>query len=48
MSTNTLFARAGPSEPILEHEVRIRAYELYEQRGARDGCAGHWLPAGSV
>jgi len=39
MVTNTLFATAGPIEPILEHEVRIRAYELYEQHGARNGHA---------
>jgi hypothetical protein len=37
MATNAIFATAGPIEPILEHEIRIRAYELYEQHGARNG-----------
>jgi hypothetical protein len=46
MATHTLFATAGPIEPILEHEIRIRAYEIYEGRGARDGHAlDDWLEA---
>jgi hypothetical protein len=46
MATTTLFATAGPLEPMLEHEIRIRAYELYEGRGARDGHAlDDWLDA---
>jgi len=46
MATNTLFATAGPMEPMLEHEIRIRAYELFERRGARDGHAlDDWLEA---
>jgi hypothetical protein len=46
MATNTLFATAGPIEPMLEHEIRIRAYELYEQHGAKDGHAlDDWLEA---
>ena len=46
MATNTLFATAGPIEPMLEHEIRIRAYELYERRGAREGHAlDDWLEA---
>jgi Protein of unknown function (DUF2934) len=46
MATNTLFATAGPIEVILEHEIRIRAYELYTERGARDGRAlDDWLQA---
>ena len=28
-----------PIEPMLEHEIRIRAYDLYELRGSRDGHA---------
>jgi len=46
MATNTLFATAGPIEAMLEHEIRIRAYELYKRRGARDGRAlDDWLQA---
>jgi hypothetical protein len=46
MATNAIFATAGPIEPILEHEIRIRAYELYEQHGARNGHAlDDWLQA---
>ena len=46
MATNTLFATAGPIEVILEHEIRIRAYDLYTERGARDGRAlDDWLQA---
>jgi hypothetical protein len=46
MATTTLFATAGPIEPMLEHEIRIRAYELYERRGAREGHAlDDWLEA---
>jgi len=46
MAANELFATAGPIEPMLEHEIRIRAYELYERRGAREGHAlDDWLEA---
>jgi Protein of unknown function (DUF2934) len=38
--------KAKPPEPIVEHEIRIRAYCLYEQRGKRDGGAlNDWLKA---
>jgi Protein of unknown function (DUF2934) len=38
--------KTKPPEPILEHEIRIRAYCLYEQRGKRDGRAlDDWLKA---
>jgi hypothetical protein len=31
---------------ILEHEIRIRAFELYKRRGSRDGRAlDDWLQA---
>jgi len=34
------------SEPILEHAIRIRAYELYDQRGRVEGHAlDDWLQA---
>jgi len=46
MATNTMFATAGPIEVILEHEIRMRAYELYKRRGSRDGRAlDDWLQA---
>ena len=33
-------------EPCLEHEIRLRAYELYLQRGRREGHAlDDWLQA---
>lgn len=39
-------ARTKPAEPILEHEVQIRAYELYEKRGKGQGYAlEDWLRA---
>jgi hypothetical protein len=38
--------KTRPPEPILEHEIRIRAYDLYEQRGKLDGHAlEDWLQA---
>jgi hypothetical protein len=39
-------AKTRPAEPMLEHEIRIRAYDLYEQRGKLDGHAlEDWLQA---
>jgi hypothetical protein len=39
-------AKNEPLEPLLEKEVRVRAYELYEQRGKRCGFAlQDWLEA---
>ena len=39
-------ANKQPMEPLLEKEVQVRAYELYEQRGKRQGFAVHdWLEA---
>ena len=32
-------ARTKPLETIVEHEIQIRAYELYEQRGRGTGFA---------
>ena len=33
-------------EPMLEHEIRLRAYDLYVQRGRQDGHAlDDWLRA---
>ena len=39
-------ANKQPMEPLLEKEVRMRAYELYEQRGKGQGFAlEDWLEA---
>ena len=39
-------ARNKPLEPLLEKEVQMRAYELYEQRGKGEGFAlQDWLQA---
>jgi hypothetical protein len=39
-------ARTKPQEPVLEHEIQIRAFELYEQRGGGQGYAlEDWLKA---
>ncbi len=44
--TTTDFAREKPLESILEKQIQVRAYELYEQRGRRDGRAlEDWLSA---
>ena len=37
---------AKPPEPLVEHEIRLRAYDLYDQRGRADGHAlEDWLQA---
>jgi hypothetical protein len=39
-------AQNKPLEPLLEKEVQVRAYELYEQRGKGQGFAlQDWLEA---
>ena len=39
-------AQNKPLEPLLEKQVQMRAYELYEQRGKGEGFAVHdWLQA---
>jgi hypothetical protein len=48
MKTITLptLSKATPPEPILEHAIRLRAYELYAQRGMVEGNAVQdWLEA---
>ena len=48
MNNTTLseLAREKPAEPILEHAIQMRAYELYEQRGMKQGLAlQDWLKA---
>jgi hypothetical protein len=38
--------KTTPPEPMLEHAIRLRAYELYAQRGMGEGHAVHdWLAA---
>jgi hypothetical protein len=38
--------REKPSDPMLEHEIRLRAYDIYLQRGCADGHAlDDWLQA---
>jgi Protein of unknown function (DUF2934) len=35
-----------PPDPMLEHAIRLRAYELYAQRGTAEGYAVQdWLQA---
>jgi Protein of unknown function (DUF2934) len=44
--TLSTIAKAKPPEPMLEHEIRLRAYDLYQQRGRMDGQAlDDWLQA---
>jgi hypothetical protein len=44
-SLSTL-AKTQPPEPLLEHEIRLRAYDLYEQQGRMDGhSVEDWLHA---
>ena len=39
-------SRTQPMESMLEHKIRLRAYELYEQYGRREGSAlRDWLQA---
>jgi hypothetical protein len=45
-STLSQLARTKPMEPVLEHAIQIRAYELYEQRGKGQGHPlEDWLKA---
>ena len=48
MNSTTLFnmTKTKPPEPMLEHEICLRAYDLYERRGRADGHAlEDWLQA---
>jgi hypothetical protein len=39
-------SKTRPPEPTLEHTIRLRAYELYAQRGMAEGHAVQdWLEA---
>ena len=37
MANTKLSTTAKPVEPMLEHEIRILAYDIYERRGALTG-----------
>lgn len=48
MNRTTLLtmARTKPPESLLEHEIRLRAFDLYDQRGRMDGhSVEYWLQA---
>ena len=46
MASTKVSTPAKLVEPMLEHEIRIRAYDIYERRGALDGHAlDDWLQA---
>jgi Protein of unknown function (DUF2934) len=41
-----IIVRDRPIEPIFEHEIRLRAYDLFLRRGRGDGHAvDDWLEA---
>ena len=40
------FPNTKLTEPMVEHEIRLRAYEIYENRGKTEGHAVEdWLQA---
>jgi len=46
MGSQAMLQREKPLEAMLEHEIRIRAYDLYEQRGRQPGhSVDDWLAA---
>ncbi|HZS95685.1 MAG TPA: DUF2934 domain-containing protein [Terriglobales bacterium] len=46
MAETKLSTAGKPVEPMLEHEIRMRAYDIYERRGSLDGHAlDDWLQA---
>jgi len=42
-TTLSKMAKIKPPEPLVEHEIRLRAYDLYEQRGR--ATVTHWRTA---
>jgi hypothetical protein len=45
-TTVPTFSKTTPPEPMLEDAIRLRAYELYAQRGMAEGHAVQdWLEA---
>jgi Protein of unknown function (DUF2934) len=48
ITTVPSLSKTSPAEPMVEHAIRLRAYELYAQRGKAEGKAVHdWLAAES-
>ena len=46
MKTLPIVSEVLPAEPKLENAIRVRAYELYAQRGMAEGHEVHdWLAA---
>jgi len=46
MNLVTVMLPSTPPEPMLEHAIRLRAYELYVERGRAEGHAlDDWLNA---
>ena len=44
--THTRFPNTRLTDPMVEHEIRLRAYEIYEKRGKTEGHAlEDWLQA---
>jgi DUF2934 family protein len=41
----TDLAKNEPLEPLLEKDVQVRAFELYEQRGKHSFALQDWLEA---
>jgi hypothetical protein len=45
-TTLSTLPQTKPSEPLLEHEIRLRAFDIYDQRGRMDGHSQEdWLQA---
>ncbi len=46
VTTSPEFAQESQGSPVLEEKIRVRAYELYLQRGGRGGSPEQdWLQA---
>ena len=46
MNSVTAMLPIAPPDPMLEHAIRLRAYDLFLQRGMTHGCAiDDWLKA---
>ena len=45
-TTLSTMAKTNLPEPLLEHEIRLRAFDLYDERGRMDGhSVEDWLQA---
>jgi hypothetical protein len=46
VTTSPEFAQGSPAPPVVEEKIRVRAYELYLQRGGMGGSPEQdWLQA---